>query len=640
METEDSNGALKSSHTISCAILSLSRQLLSFGLLDVMKRGALDSVKQHGKALSSRQLAELSYRVIVAQRDSVLRSLDQLISDYCGIAAATSFDLGSYLKAMVSGEILSSIESSSSSSVAELSACSITRGKHGRMLQTQSAIGRGHIAMREKPFISVCKSSCRCHDHVILSEYVSLAWVLAMIMHLDKNLLHFKSVGEILCGQVFDCLPLSSQQKEYCHDFLASFRSGLGADVLSEWDLSSDISSTEQALWSMEVQATMAIASSLCSLYTEHIYCMQSLDEAVFRIDSSTIFEIMSRIPMNVHAVFYVQGSTDGTSPDVVVEQQRQGFALFLRASCVNHSCSPNATIRYVQDDHAFKRERSQRDILEASRIEVIPLRSIAAGEEITICYGPSYGIHSYNTRHECLMTQYLFYCRCKACEDELRSQQLMVESSPGSTAKDIDHSNAKSNIHEVVRLCENLDRSLEQVQAINDAAVSLLLSKPSHELLLSFYEESLSPLQQHLMVMKMRHFSISDDLEAAVKPVKIKRVGFEKDLFMEFAGVYTTLLDIMARVLAAAGKFLLAADSVKEAVALLIESGRFQPDDVAIGRERIKLAQLYFNAGDFLKAVKHAKRGLRTIEAFVHKEDPDLLEGRCLLRYLSQMKL
>lgn len=485
--------------------------------------------------------------------------------------------------------------------------------------------------------ISVHKSSCGCHDHVILSEYVTLAWSLAIIVHLDENLLNTKTVSETICRRAFDCLPLPPQRKQWYQDFLKTFRSGLGADVLSEWDLSSNSLSTdhEQASWSINVQATMAIASSLCSIYTEYFYNYRSTEaDQAFHLDSLNVFEIMSRIPMNIHAIFYVGRSTDKESSDVIVEQKRLGFALFLKASSVNHGCSPNASIRYTHVDDRNLRKDSQIDLLNASVIEIVPTRSIAAGEEITISYGPSYGIHSYNARHEFLMTQYLFYCRCKACEDELQSQPLNAESKTSAT--NIDISNPTSNIKELVLLCENLDRSREQVEAINNSAVTLLSSKPSSELLISYYEESLSPFQNHLLTSKMRHFY--GDFNVDSKPVN--RVGLDKELFGELVGIYTTLLDIIARVLAAAGKFLVAADAVKEATALLIESGRYQSNDVAIGRERIKLAQLYFNAGDFINAKKHAKRGLRTIESFVHTEDPDLLEGRCLLRYLSQMKL
>merc|ERR1712059_88086 len=52
------------------------------------------------------------------------------------------------------------------------------------------------------------------------------------------------------------------------------------------------------------------------------------------------------------------------------------------------------------------------------SVLEVRAVRELAAGGEVTNCYGPHYRRHDHNRRQEMLAGQYRFRCSCQACLD------------------------------------------------------------------------------------------------------------------------------------------------------------------------------------------------------------------------------
>ncbi|GAB1318472.1 Histone-lysine N-methyltransferase set-6 [Madurella fahalii] len=84
------------------------------------------------------------------------------------------------------------------------------------------------------------------------------------------------------------------------------------------------------------------------------------------------------------------------------------GYALDLVTAVMNHSCDPNA--------FAF---------FDGRQLYVRSLKTIAAGEEITICYlDPTIAI---SIRREFLQREYFFDCRCKRCESELNEQSALL---------------------------------------------------------------------------------------------------------------------------------------------------------------------------------------------------------------------
>jgi hypothetical protein len=62
------------------------------------------------------------------------------------------------------------------------------------------------------------------------------------------------------------------------------------------------------------------------------------------------MMQLISRLPHNTHAISRVlrTDSPNTNSSSGEVQQVRLGYAVFLSASSINHSCQPNASIRYT----------------------------------------------------------------------------------------------------------------------------------------------------------------------------------------------------------------------------------------------------------------------------------------------------
>lgn len=194
--------------------------------------------------------------------------------------------------------------------------------------------------------------------------------------------------------------------------------------------------------------------------------------------DSWRLLQVLSRLPHNTHAISRVlssnmSGSSGGSSGSSSgsksgagvaqsvtnntevqqVQQVRLGFAVFLSASAINHSCKPNASIRYGTAAETATTERSSAvfpssenaaytdptkcdpvlQYLRSVRIEIISTCSIPrypasqgtrelGSGEIVVSYGPLQGRHAVDVRQKVLQKQYLFTCRCDACTEDLES--------------------------------------------------------------------------------------------------------------------------------------------------------------------------------------------------------------------------
>jgi [histone H3]-lysine4/36 N-trimethyltransferase SMYD len=86
---------------------------------------------------------------------------------------------------------------------------------------------------------------------------------------------------------------------------------------------------------------------------------------------------------------------------------------LFPLLARINHSCDPNAQIisQTFVDYH----------------VDVIALRSIGVGEEVTISYLPPHIHQRVSRRKQLLQSRYLFDCQCSRCvKEEEEEQQLL----------------------------------------------------------------------------------------------------------------------------------------------------------------------------------------------------------------------
>ncbi|KAL1506485.1 hypothetical protein ABEB36_005844 [Hypothenemus hampei] len=90
-----------------------------------------------------------------------------------------------------------------------------------------------------------------------------------------------------------------------------------------------------------------------------------------------------------------------------------EGVALYLKQSCINHSCDPNAEIKFLHNN---------------SRLFLVALKDIQPDEEILISYLGECEINrSRHSRRKLLMENYIFACECSKCLEEI--DQLDVTS-------------------------------------------------------------------------------------------------------------------------------------------------------------------------------------------------------------------
>lgn len=83
-----------------------------------------------------------------------------------------------------------------------------------------------------------------------------------------------------------------------------------------------------------------------------------------------------------------------------------EGSGLYLQQSKINHSCNPNAEIRFPWSNHV---------------LQVVALRDISADEEICISYLDECQLgRSRHSRQKFLQENYLFVCDCEKCESEV----------------------------------------------------------------------------------------------------------------------------------------------------------------------------------------------------------------------------
>lgn len=530
----------------------------------------------------------------------------------------------------------------------------------------------GKILLQESPMAVVLLSPCQCQSGPLLVEHITLAWTMALQCFYSKQYLNLNQNDKQYLASLSE--P-SFMQLYRLQNIIDVFQSGLGDNVLAE------ISFDENArtCWSFETQVTMAVVSVLCCMFTKSILPSGSQ----LQMSPNLIFQLLSRLPQNIHAVYSVVATSTGQDdPSPIIEQQRIGFALYEIASSINHSCSPNCTLRYhfTIDDStndssntniATILKQQPLKVLNNAQIEIIPITSIAANEEMTISYGPTSGKHPYIARKECLESQYLFTCRCAACQLDMTTysenlKALKLDSNSNTTAE-LDTQSASLHVSETIHLCKELERLRDLVERLNTDVSHCLntvamsrfenqknatIQEPRREsneflILQGFENKYILPVKEDFMKLRARHFvGIDKTFANAYASIGIEKVDTkykfmrgtpDHQLYVEFCGMFAMVLDIHARLLAKREQFAEAAQCVEEAVRLMIDSNMYDEGDVVIGREKVKWAQLLFSQGDFLACRRVLNEAIISLRPFVNSSDPDWMDATSMLQFLSK---
>lgn len=88
-----------------------------------------------------------------------------------------------------------------------------------------------------------------------------------------------------------------------------------------------------------------------------------------------------------------------------------EGSGLYVTQSKINHSCNPNAEIRFPFSNNV---------------LQVVALREIGLNEEITISYLDECHLdRSRHSRQKYLQENYLFMCECEKCQEEIHQDDV-----------------------------------------------------------------------------------------------------------------------------------------------------------------------------------------------------------------------
>lgn len=356
------------------------------------------------------------------------------------------------------------------------------------------------------------------------------------------------------------------------------------------------------------------------------------------------VFSLLARLLANTHAVSQVIPDEEDSAAAVVsLQQKRLAFAVFATASSINHSCRPNATLRFslLSPSHPTKE----------AVLELVALESVPRGQELCISYGPVRGSHSLLERRASLSSQYLFLCRCEAClEDEGKEQLSQSIRSSASNA-------ANGHVNNAADMA--LQQLLSELAQLN-RAFSAALSSPSALLVLEL--SGLQPLSLSLLQLTHRH--IPRPKQPYSQPSLPEREA-DTELFqtgrllllaadrscavrVSLIGVCCSLLDLTAQLCARTDRVARAARLVSLAIKLQESSGLHPPGDVALGRERVKLAQLWLHCGQLASAESCARKAYGDLEPFLLRsslhsknivDDPDWVELNCMLKFFDSLK-
>jgi hypothetical protein len=355
--------------------------------------------------------------------------------------------------------------------------------------------------------------------------------------------------------------------------------------------------------WTFLQATTLCVAAALAS----HCLYSTAADKGLGRRRMEVLFSILARLPNNAHSISTIQEEVGDVFTKVrKVEQKRVGLALFSSASACNHDCRPNAAVRW-------KLAEAYDILAHPVTIEIVTTRNIKGGEELCISYGPLAGKLSRDKRQAVLSKSYCFRCQCKECSSPEHQEHI-----PGA---DVDPEVA---VEEAFRLCSAVESMQACAARVNSAATELLM-KGDVGVATHFTKQSILPLIEQARQILAESFS---------DPPAPQQVDYE--LYLNVHAVRQALCDLAAQVYAQGGAYARSASLLAEAIEAMTVT--VPPTDPAVARDRIKLAQLYFNAGDTRGAYEPLMQGMTDLEPFVDVgKDIDYIEALAIRQFLQR---
>jgi SET and MYND domain-containing protein len=269
--------------------------------------------------------------------------------------------------------------------------------------------------------------------------------------------------------------------------------------------------------------------------------------------------------------------------------------AIYPSASLINHSCNPNAIVRF-----------------KGSHLRIVATEDIPQGKEVSICYGPHYLRMRKTARLESLKRDYGFLCKCSVCEssdidsyvsEAVRcqgcSEAILLDehaSSRGTTCGACGFVLTADKVQDVVQQCACADH-------LFDDATLKMADRSNWEECLSLLVKCLSERQKVLYKFN-------------------KKLGETHDS--------------LAWLFAQQGDFLRASQHCRKSVEIV--EALFGSESIELAHELHKLAQLLFNSKQVKDAIVVTERAMKLLSKCTSQEE-DLFELQSMLDCLLQVR-
>ena len=401
------------------------------------------------------------------------------------------------------------------------------------------------------------------------------------------------------------------------------------------------------------------------------------------------MFQVLCRLPQNTHAITRTRLSSDYSSfpsnessrtsskdypkkyrNDDKTEnilEERVAFAVFLSASAFNHSCTPNAAVRFVSE--SVSESVSADNICDCPitntrfRLEVVVTANKAPGEsELTVSYGPVKGLMDLGERRRVLRSQYAFHCLCAGCVSEDLEITNAVVSPNGSKEESEININCcycscrcrctksyptlsmelRSEVSNWLHQCRRL-RAGHEEETMNLNSPLTSKSTGSQNQVYMFHTQTTLQLVHKIQtfyqrIKNCRYDCINNKILNSPSILDNNMTSSCVRSHASFAEVHNnyirqlielewTVTDQSALLLSCYSMYTEAAPMLHHTLRTLVNENYFPVNDVILGREYVKLAQLYFHGSLYADCRDVLESALYILEAFVDKNsDADWL--------------
>ena len=599
-------------HTEACVLVTISQELLRCGL----ERLCDDFVSSLTSSISLSQLLNFLIRILGAEVSPLRRIKQRLLKEYVVSKRHT---------AKINFRV--SAHSYGSSSL-DLQHCRVEKSRNFRRLVAIAGVLPGVKLLQEEPCVVCLKSSCGCCEGTVLVEHIEMS---REIFHSRfTNKVKFDFLMRNLCCGIPEEIPTFGDCKD--------------AD--------------EQ--WSLHMVYFLGVVGFLFVLFELPDLVIPSEE---FFLHVSDFVKVLSRLPLNVHAVteLFTQDQHGLLVATDHLQSRRLGYSLYLHSSSVNHSCVPNAIVRYPKPTEKYHTQFSgidNQDILNLlnTNIQIISLTGITKGQEICISYGPVHRKHNFFSRQKILLSQYLFACQCQGCSTEranlMEKERILRSCTPEVREGVKDFSFSVVQIHEdLVQIntglwCLTLEEKRRILNSCRQLLVQLIKKylNSGWNIFLAKVEKLIQRFTKfaETIVDKGKFINIREKVEKwkfLPRDFQSNQLSQVDILLLEFLFTYSFFLSLQNQCLVEQGEFSSAVPSIFLQIAMMACQNFYDfESSIELNREISKLATIYFNLGFLNFSYILALKAQSCFKKFLVSDDMDQKEMDHIVNYFENI--